>query len=435
MKYIEHSYAVVDNVTENQALLHGKSSCDKYDYLAAVACGVVGGVIDIFLVGAPGESLLGNWTDKQVDAAVMGFARKMGWNPKEKNIHNVNSAIGFLEGTYKVNYDQRKPSDVGSLFTMSPSTHHMMSLAHSPDIVGLFFSILNQFTSTSSFVSGGRLVTVSADTLELKGGNFLMKIMCGIANWFGHIMSDIAGSSGTHSRGTGVVIPFYEFFGFCKFGSFTTANGKKDLAEIAMSAFTQGYDFRFGMAQAIPLVVTELSIRLLWALRQRFQHHKPMKECIPTMKHPDLRVMLLVGNGTLCVMDGIDAGIGSGGNFLAFFTRLNIIAWFRFVALVLKEVCIRAGLTGDLTETIEAFKHINEVLCMYLEELKAIDLQKYKKETEEYHKVMQIVENAKTDKELQKVLLDTYEQMEWEKPWNGDFDAHMSDKNATLKFE
>lgn len=113
-------------------------------------------------------------------------------------------------------------------------------------------------------------------------------------------------------------MPFYEFFGFCKNGSFNYKNEKKNLAEIAQIAFTQGYDFRFGMAQAIPVIVTELTIRLIWMLRRYIQYHKPLKECIPTSKNADLRVMLLIGNGTLCVMDGIDAGIRSGGNFLAF---------------------------------------------------------------------------------------------------------------------
>ena len=94
--------SLLNSSIENQKLLLEKDKCDKYDYLAAVACGAVGGLIDIFLVGAPGDSVLGNWTDKQVDNTVMGFARKMGWNPKEKNMNNVNSAIGFLERGNKV---------------------------------------------------------------------------------------------------------------------------------------------------------------------------------------------------------------------------------------------------------------------------------------------------------------------------------------------
>ena len=294
---------------ENRELLKNKDKCDKYDYLIAVACGAIGGMVDIFCVGSPEDSMLGKWTDKQVDIVVKKFAKILGWNPQKNNSDNVKSAIGFLERKYKINYDQRKPGDVDDLFNIAPGTHHMMSLAHSPDIVGLFFSILNQFTETSTFIADGRFITVKSETFELQGSNFVTKIMCGIANWIGHLMSDIAGSSGAHGRGTGIVIPFYEFLGLCKFGSFTTENGKKDLAEIAVQAFSQGYDFRFGMAQSIPLIITEMSIKLIWSIRQRFCYHKPLKECFPNRKHADLRVMLIVGDGTLCVIDGLGAGI------------------------------------------------------------------------------------------------------------------------------
>ena len=145
--------------------------------------------------------------------------------------------------------------------------------------------------------------------------------------------------------------------------------------------------------------------------------------------------MLLFGNGTLCVMDGIDAGIRSGGNFLAFFMRLNIIAWFRFVTLVLKEVCIRLGLTDALQKNIEAFKRINEALLLYLHELESIDIEAFKRETEEYNEMMQVFTTAKTDKELNQILLDTFDRLGIQKPWKGDFEAFMSNKNNTLIFD
>ncbi len=430
----DKQYPLLENSEENRELLQKKDKCDKYDYITAVACGAIGGMIDIFLVGAPGDSVLGNWTDKQVDHTVMAFARHLGWNPKAKNSNNANSAIGFLEQRFKINYDQRKPSDVGNLFNIAPRTHHMMSLAHSPDIIGLFFSVLNQFTSTSSFFADGKLITIATDTYELQGGNFVTKIMCGIANWFGHLMSDVAGSSGAHGRGTGIVIPFYELFGLCKFGSFTTQNGQKDFSEIAMQAFTQGYDFRFGLAQAIPVVVTELSIRLIWALRRRFQYRMPIKECIPSMRHSELRVMLLIGNGTLCVMDGFDAAIRSGGNFLMFFMRINIVAWFRFAMLVIKEVFIRIGITDALQKYVEAFQRINEALQEYLKQLEKIDFALFRSETEQYNKLLETFKSIKTDKDLTVFLLNTYESLDINKPWEGDFDAHMSNKNGTLVF-
>lgn len=430
--------SLIECTNENRTLLQKEDKCDKIDYLVAVACGAIGGMIDIFMVGAPGDSVLGSWTDAQVDSAVMKFSKLSGWSPKAENSNNVASAIGFLENKYKVNYDQRHSADVGNIFDMSTKNHHMMSLSHSPDIIGLFFSLIDQFTSTSSFVAGGRLVTIRSDTSELQGGNFITKIFCGIANWFGHIMSDIAGSSGSRGnagRGTGVVVPFYELFGFCKFGKFDVGKDKQDLAEIATRAFQEGYDLRHGAAMAIPVIVTDLSIRLIWALRQHFQYKKPLKECVPTQKHSDLRVMLLFGNGTLCVMDAMDAGIRSDGNFLAFFMRLNLIAWFRFITLVLKEICIRVGIAAPLQSYLESYIRINEALSLYLSELKKIDIEKFQAEVETYNKTADLLLIADSDEKVNAILLCEFERLGLDKPWQGDFDKHMSDKNATLVFE
>lgn len=433
------NYDLEINSEDNKKLILSKDKCDKYDYLIAVACGAIGGMVDIFLVGSPKDSVLTKWTDEQVDNSVKGFAKMVGWSPREGNESNVASAIGFLEKKFNVNYDQRHSGDVNNLFNMSTKNHHMMSLSHSPDIVGLFFSILNQFTSTSSFVADGNLITISTDNqFELRGNNFISKLFCGIANWFGHLMSDIAGSTGSrgnNGRGSGIVIPFYELFGFCKFGKFNVGKDKQDLATIATRAFQEGYDFRFGISLAIPVVITDLSIRLIWSLRRYFQYGKPLNECIPSKKHADLRVMLLFGNGTLCVMDGIDAGVRSGGNFLLFFMRLNLIAWFRFITLVLKEICIRLGITDSLLINIESYKKINEVLLIYLSDIEKIDIDLFKKETQEYNKLVKTYLNAKSDEELNILLLDTFEKLGIKKAWEGDFDEHMSNKEGTLVFE
>ena len=433
------NYDLEINSEDNKKLILSQDKCDKYDYLIAVACGAIGGMVDIFLVGSPKNSVLTKWTDEQVDNSVKGFAKMVGWSPREGNESNVASAIGFLEKKFNVNYDQRHSGDVNNLFNMSTKNHHMMSLSHSPDIVGLFFSILNQFTSTSSFIADGKLITISTDNqFELRGNNFISKLFCGIANWFGHLMSDIAGSSGSrgnNGRGSGVVIPFYELFGFCKFGKFNVGKDKQDLAIIATRAFQEGYDFRFGISLAIPVVITDLSIRLIWSLRRYFQYGKTLNECIPSKKHADLRVMLLFGNGTLCVMDGIDAGIRSGGNFLLFFMRLNLIAWFRFITLVLKEICIRLGITDSLLINIESYKKINEVLLIYLSDIEKIDIDLFKKETQEYNKLVKTYLNAKSDEELNILLLDTFEKLGIKKAWEGDFDEHMSNKEGMLVFE
>ena len=420
---------------ENREMLQKYDKCDKYDYIAAVGCGAIGGIIDIFLVGAPGNSTLGNWTDKQIDNIVISFSKKMGWKPAETKSNNVKSAIGFLERNFRVNYDQRHTADVGNIFSMSARDHHMKSLAHSPDPIGLFFSILNQFTNTAAFLDGGEIIMINSSTSELQGGNFVAKLFCGIVNWFGHLMSDVAGSSGAIGRGSGIVIPFYELFGLCNFGKFNVGKDKQNLATIAVRAFKEGYDFRFGVAQAIPIVIMDLSIRLIWSLRRHFQYGMPVKDCVPTRKHADLRVMLLIGNGTLCVMDGVGAGIMSGGNALVFFMRLNIIAWFRFAILVLKEVFIRVGIQDVFQCVIESYKRINEALLSYLYELETIDISLFKQETEKYNRIVNMFATVTSDEELAIKLLDVYEDFGFNKPWKGDFDEFMSNKESTLVFE
>jgi len=339
-----------------------------------------------------------------------------------------------LENKFKVNYDQSVSSSASSVLGITPNNHHMKSLGHSPDIVGLFFSILDQFRGTSTFLSDGRLITMNTETFELRGGNFIAKLFCGIANWFGHLMSDVAGSSTSKGRGSGIVMPFYEVFGACNFGSFNMGGESGTLADVATKAFEQGYDFRFGLTMAIPVIITDLSIRLVWALRRKFQMGKPLRECIPTNVHPDLRIMLIVGDGTLCVMDGIDAAIRSGGNFLAFFMRLNLIAWFKLIKMVLKEVCIRVGLNVNLEECLESFKRVNEAVTAYLSELKKIDIKAYEREVAAYSKLGEMVSTVNSEEELNDLLLKSLDKLGFELPWKGDFDEFMGDKNNKLVF-
>ncbi len=415
-----------------------ESACDTSDYLISVACGAIAGLVDIFFVGMPGESTLGTWTDLQVDTAVKKFASLSGWNPKPEKADSVASAIGWLEKNYRVNYDQRHTADVGNLFPMNTKNHHIKSLSHAPDIVGLFFSVLNQFTSTSAFISGGQLIMLQTETYELQGGNFPAKLFCGVANWFGHVMSDIAGSSGSRGnggRGSGLAIPFFELFQMCTFGEFQVGKDRQDFATLAIRAFQEGYDARFGLAMAIPVLICDLSIRLLWMVKRRFYLKMPVNECIPTSRHSDLRVMLLFGNGTLCIMDGADAAIRSDGNWLLFFMRMNIIAWARFLTLVLKEICIRVGISATLEKQLDAYKQITASLRAYLLQLQQIDVEAFRRETEQFDRFAKYTDLIMDERQLNAALKASMIELGIRLPWDGDFDLFMRDKNKHLSFE
>lgn len=371
------------------------AKCDKYDYMIAGICGILSGLIDVFFVGKPnlskaGEennSFLGKQTDKLMDWVVSkrGLSKKYsdsyeeylkhsdnpvsfkefmndnikkqydihiknktknGVNPLDFDAFKKVEAIKSLESNYGVNYDQRFLGDFDTLSIdnmngqkLSAQNHHLLSLGHNPDLVGLFFSILNQFTNTSSFVSNGKIFTFDTKTFELQGNDFISKIICGFCNWLNHILSDIAGSSGSAkkgNRGSGLPIPFYELFQFCNFGEF--GKDKETLAMISTKVFEQGYDFRHGLAMAIPVVINELLIRFMYVIKARYYHKKDWKDCMPSDNIPELRRMLLVGHGALCLVDGIDAGLRSGGDPVQFLLRTNLIGWGRFGHLSFKEL-------------------------------------------------------------------------------------------------
>ena len=409
--------------------------CDKYDYLIAAGCGVLAGLVDIFLVGEPRDSKLQVWTDAQVDKTVMAFAKTCGWSPRTGNENSVSHAITHLAGKFRVNYDQRYSSDVGGMFEMAPMNHHMKSLAHAPDVIGLFFSILNQFTSTSSFLHNGQLITIQTDTFELQGHDFVSKLFCGVTNWFGHLMSDVAGSSGATKRGSGVVIPFFELFQLCDFGSFQVGKHRNTLATVATKVFQEGYDARFGLTMMIPVLLCDLTIKLVWAIKHYFYHKRPLLECIPSKRHDDLRIMLIIGDGTLCMMDGADAAIRSSGNWVNFFLRLNIVAWYRLVVLVFREVCIRLGISFPMQKQLDAYIRINEALSLYLAELEKIDLELYKKETEQYNLLLAKLESADSEEKLNDMLRDVYRSLGLEPAYKGTFNDFMNDPLAVLEFK
>lgn len=43
--------------------------------------------------------------------------------------------------------------------------------------------------------------------------------------------------------------------------------------------------------------------------------------------------------------------------------------------------------------------------------------------------------NAKSNEELNTILIETFDKMKIKKPWQGDFNEHMSDKTKSLVFE
>ena len=156
-------------------------------------------------------------------------------------------------------------------------------------------------------------------------------------------------------------IPFFELLQFANVGSF--GKEPRTLAELAVKMFEEGYDARFGGALAVPVLITELFIRVLWVVKRRYYHGHDWSDCKPTAKQPSLRRMLLVGHGSLVLVDLTDAAVRGGGQPATMLIHMNFVAWIRFGYLGWREV------HGLIKRDAERLRRIDETIDTELKEL------------------------------------------------------------------
>ena len=364
-------------------------NCDKLDYILAASSGALCGLIDIFLVGKPGESPLGNITDKWFENRIKDFAKLCGW----KGTDSTSSAVRFLENQFKIPYDQRGAGDAASeVFGLSPKNHHFKSLAHNPTLLGLFFSILDQFTNSSHFISNGQLISLdNADgSFKLHGNDIPSKLFCAFANWIGHLISDMSGASGSKSRGMGIPSPFLAWSNdviAIKIKLHIPVNSfDKAMNEMALKMYEQGFDFRFQTAQAIPVFINEIVVRLIYSIRRLikyFAETEPKKYSFSSMwkacepfSNATVKKMLTVAYGTFCLVDIGDTTVRSfitgAFNPVEFCLRLNIIGIGRFGISLYGE--IKRGIRLNETKIELHFLERKKTIVLdYIEGLKILD--------------------------------------------------------------
>ncbi len=348
--------------------LNQKVACDRLDYALACACGIISGLIDILLVKTPHEGIIGETTDQLFDKAVIALAGKK----KNGEERSIASAIAFFENKAKVTYDQAKTQEItkhladgftDTIKHLSTQNHHAKSLSHYPDIFGLISSICNQFTNTSTFLDTGKgritIINGSDSTLELQGNTLPAKIFSGFVNWLFHCISDVAGSSGNRGPGagpgTGLPIPFTEFFQFCNFGKLKNEKGQNQtIATVMVKVYEEGYDLRHGVSTSVPVLVNDLLLRAVFVIKQHFYEDVSWTDLLRKKNEDKLQRMISVATGALCLLDLSEAAITSWGNWVVFFSHLNISAWNRLAIQGVKELHILSDREMHNIEMIES---------------------------------------------------------------------------------
>ena len=372
--------------------------CDKTDYILAAASGAICGLMDIFLVGKSGESAIGDITDKWFANRTMDFAKICGWDGNSND--SLSSAIQYLEKKFKIPYGA---GNVASLvFDLNPRNHHFKSLGHNPSLLGLFFSILDQFTNTSHFISEGELISLQEadDKFVLQGGNISAKLFCGFVNWLGHLISDMSGSSSSKGRGMGIPSPLWtwtnDIIAIKKKLHITNLEFDKTINKFALEIYKQGYDLRFEVAKAIPVFVNELVVRMVYSIRRlvrfylnnqnRVRSFKLIWELCEPFSNASVKRMLIVAHGTFCLLDVGDAlaqgFINGNGSFRIdqFVMLLNIVGLGRF--------------------TISLYGQANRGIKLYQAKKENLSLRQEKIIIADYIDGLKILSQAYDDKEL-----------------------------------
>lgn len=173
---------------------------DGMDYGIAIFGGVLAGIIDIFFVDDFSLEKAKKWGDEQVSNYVVKVAKKHGYKKD-----NLLGAVTFMENKYPIAADKVKDEFGGG------RQHHLKDFSHHPTPVGLFFSLMTQFTHKVYGTDvGGHFISIALKKTNLVGESFSEKISLGVIQWFFHMVSDMAGSSDSIAkgvRGTGLPGP------------------------------------------------------------------------------------------------------------------------------------------------------------------------------------------------------------------------------------
>ena len=167
---------------------------DRADIIIAASSGFLCGLVDVIFLSQIDLTKC----QKLGQAVVEPIIKKMGGS------NDLAKAVSNLEKRTKRSF----ASDPNYADFGGGLQHHLRDFAHHFSPLGLFFSVLTQFTGKcyGTDTAGKFLVTDVIDKTRI-GTTFTQKLSFGFIDWFFHLASDMVGTSKNVGRGTGIPGP------------------------------------------------------------------------------------------------------------------------------------------------------------------------------------------------------------------------------------
>ena len=176
----------------------GTDGLGKWDCAISIASGVMTAALDVLWTKDISLENAHDWGSKQTEAFVIKTARSRGYKG-----NNLEEAVRSLEKKFSIEADKLTNEFGGGKY------HHLRDFSHHPTPVGLLFSILTQFTGMDFGTDvNGAFVRYPIPGWEKP--DLLSGLYNGTIVWFFHMVSDVAGSSGSiamNKEGTGLPGP------------------------------------------------------------------------------------------------------------------------------------------------------------------------------------------------------------------------------------
>lgn len=330
--------------------------CDQLDYALAAGSGALCGVIDIFCVGAPGDSKLQGPALQWMRRATVTFAKLCGWNGEQTGIQ---SAVAFLATKFLADSDSPHARKLGLLFDedIDPESRakSFRAFGRESSLLGVFFAILGEFTNTAPTGGAGKLHFMHDKDAGavLHGSTPAEKVFCGIVNWLGYQLFGRDGAVEAMQQtlpARGIPTPVWTMINQYAMRArdipLQAPRFLERFQQLANQVYEQGYDVRFLAAQSVPVLLNEALTRLFYAVRRLFAYAsstnpgefsmQAMWEACEPFSNSTVQRMLTVAHGTFCLLDTTDAAIrgaviGAGTfNVREFMMRLNLVGAGRF---------------------------------------------------------------------------------------------------------
>jgi hypothetical protein len=261
---------------------------DPLDVIIPVVAGILSGAIDCVFGG-----FVKDGAGRNVPGSMSEFVSEL-FNkalPAER--------IEKLEGLAKVPYDALNYDNKGNVIVeeivdgLSPIFHHEVSLGHDP-ILGFIFGVLDMMRGSVTTIdfNGKFLIQTAEGFSDRKAQNLFQAI----ATVFLHMLSDVSGSSSARNGGMGLPVPFMALFNKLQFGK-VGDNGT--ISELVKSMFYQGYDFRHFCSMSIPVMITEVVVRVSYFAKRTHEGYS-FAEAVPVgishTEKPKLATMLFIAH-------------------------------------------------------------------------------------------------------------------------------------------